>query len=405
MTRPSSGEDRPDNIPGPIGSAPDSISDVMDIVDHNLSQAAEKIGSLHSDDRKVGAQALISAALFAESSIEVGKRLEGLLSFMGTEGQVDKDSILHTFSAEIRKVLELQEALIGGTHDVVVVLDLEDYISFVNSAITEVTGYEVDGLSDIGFGQVVYEEDLQGVTDRLKKAKNSDNEPFEFRVVCLDGSIKWMLASTNILRDRGSPCGITVTMKDISQQKELEETNKKLATYDELTGLYSRNALITQLDKLRVSYRRYPMSMLVADIDDFKKTNDKYGHTFGDELLKVVSRILRNGSDEDTVIDGGNGLREMDFIARYGGDEFMIPLPEADEDAAAQVVQRMNDSFDLYNKTHEVPIYVSIGSATTNDVEGFNGLVDAADEEMYKVKRKRKRDKKKSNHLKSQLEE
>jgi diguanylate cyclase (GGDEF)-like protein/PAS domain S-box-containing protein len=387
MTRSGSGEDKPDQIPDSVVVGESgSINNVIDIVNRDVRTAAENIGSPNSLDRRMGAKALISAALLAEDSIEVGQRLARLLRIRGVEGQLDKDTVLHTFDEEIRKALELHEALIGGIHDIVVVLDLEDYISFVNPAITEVAGYEVDGLADMSFSQIVYADDLPEVTDRLNEAKNGINPPFEVRINCLDESVKWMLASTNILKSRGTSCGITVSMKDITRQKELEAELEKNSTHDSLTGALNRNGLGAMLADLRIS-RRYPISMIYIDIDGFKKFNDEHGHPAGDEVLKDVVSLLKSGTAGNSDLVNEKGLRESDIIARVGGDEFAIPLPETDAEEAAIIITRINNTFATYNDTNEDPVSISIGLSTVGIADDFDLLIKNADESMYTVKR------------------
>ena len=108
-----------------------------------------------------------------------------------------------------------------------------------------------------------------------------------------------------------------------------------LAFTDPLTGLLNRRGLEAELPKLLALARRYqaPVSVVMLDIDHFKRVNDTYGHPVGDEVLKRLGRILRAG------------VRQEDLAVRYGGDEFLLLLFGADRQAAKEVVERVRDRF------------------------------------------------------------
>ena len=114
-----------------------------------------------------------------------------------------------------------------------------------------------------------------------------------------------------------------------SLRQALEE-NRRLSIIDALTGVYNRRYLMEQLVKEVERSARYhhPLSLMLCDVDHFKRINDTYGHQCGDETLVQFSQSLRNC------------LRETDWISRYGGEEFVIVLPETNLSAAAQVAER-----------------------------------------------------------------
>ncbi len=122
-----------------------------------------------------------------------------------------------------------------------------------------------------------------------------------------------------------------VTFMYIQMVREAESSLALIATTDPLTGLYNRRYLLELVDYEIRQHKRTmkPLAFIILDIDDFKYINDKYGHLAGDEALRVSSKILQSE------------LREKDSIARWGGEEFLILLPETDLDSARDIAERL----------------------------------------------------------------
>ncbi len=159
----------------------------------------------------------------------------------------------------------------------------------------------------------------------------------------------------------------------------------ELAIRDELTGLYNRREMNRLLDEDVDRFNRYgrPVSLVMLDIDRFKRVNDTYGHPVGDQVLVQLSRIIR-----DTV-------RTVDRSIRYGGEEFAIILPETHEAEANKVAERLRvnvaeNAFDceLEDGTHkQISVTISLGLAEIpQDVVTQKALLVAADQALYAAK-------------------
>jgi diguanylate cyclase (GGDEF)-like protein/PAS domain S-box-containing protein len=162
--------------------------------------------------------------------------------------------------------------------------------------------------------------------------------------------------------------------------RELEEANdqlRKLAVTDELTGLRNRRSfeerLVMEFSMAR--RRKRELSVLLIDVDNFKMTNDRWGHAAGDEVLRRLGMILRTT------------VRLPDLPARYGGEEFVVLLPESGEESAMGLAKRVMQRVAAEEWENE-PLTISVGMAAMNEsLESGFQLVELADEALYAAKR------------------
>jgi diguanylate cyclase (GGDEF)-like protein len=165
--------------------------------------------------------------------------------------------------------------------------------------------------------------------------------------------------------------------------KEANDKLRELAIRDELTGLYNHRYFQDQLENEIVRVRRYkrPLSLLLLDLDFFKKVNDTHGHPAGDHVLRETGSTLLKL------------VRQSDTVARYGGEEFAIILPEtaaASAKVLAQRVRRGIEQLKISYKKKAIPITVSIGLACTDMAEddkmSRTEIISKSDQALYKAK-------------------
>jgi len=154
----------------------------------------------------------------------------------------------------------------------------------------------------------------------------------------------------------------------------------ELANVDVLTFLPNRRKIIVELQEEVIRSNRYgtPLSISILDIDHFKKVNDTYGHTTGDETLRSVAARLREH------------IRHPDVIGRYGGEEFLIVLPNSKAEAAAKQASRLcedirNTQIEANNKVLSVTVSIGIAQFRVGQ-ENWEGFLHRADEALYKAK-------------------
>jgi diguanylate cyclase (GGDEF)-like protein len=179
---------------------------------------------------------------------------------------------------------------------------------------------------------------------------------------------------------------ITKAMLRLSaMQAELLEANKKLndlAHFDVLTQIMNRRGYEDMLTRLWSSHKRQqqPLSLMLMDIDFFKKYNDNYGHIQGDECLRNVAQALK-----------GALKRPIDVLARYGGEEFVVLLPNTDLEGAKAVAENFIQAMANANIPHEYSdaaghVTLSIGINEASNEETSSNLLTKADEALYAAK-------------------
>lgn len=170
---------------------------------------------------------------------------------------------------------------------------------------------------------------------------------------------------------------VAVSLSGARMMKRLEE----LATRDGLTGLYNKRALLEMADSKIASAKRFAskLSVLIVDIDHFKKVNDTYGHDQGDIVLKGLGDILKKTK------------RTTDAVARFGGEEFVIVCEQTDKDGAFLLAERIREELEktrVQTPQGEICVTCSVGIATCPDVAtDWDSLFKAADEALYMSKR------------------
>lgn len=168
-------------------------------------------------------------------------------------------------------------------------------------------------------------------------------------------------------------------IKEIEVRAILAQAHE-IANTDVLTFLPNRRKIITTLQEEVIRSDRYktPLSLSVLDLDHFKKINDTYGHTSGDEALRSASACLRDQ------------IRHPDMIGRYGGEEFLIVLPNSESRAAAEQASRLVQKIrDLKVETHDHVFFVTISVGIAQfriGEENWEQFLHRADEALYKAK-------------------
>jgi len=167
---------------------------------------------------------------------------------------------------------------------------------------------------------------------------------------------------------------VLVALQDITARKKAEEYLRYLGTHDVMTGLYNRAFFDETLKQLEKE-RRDPISVIIIDLNNLKTTNDNYGHQVGDQLIRRTGEVLK-ASLEDGFI-----------AARIGGDEFILILPDTNEQTTRGMMERVESLVEMNNKFYREPeLSFSLGTATSDPGLTLERVITLADAEMYSNK-------------------
>jgi diguanylate cyclase (GGDEF)-like protein/PAS domain S-box-containing protein len=221
-------------------------------------------------------------------------------------------------------------------------------------------------------------------TALLHRASRHGTAEFEGWGVRRDGTRFWGSTVATALPDtEGNPSGYVLVTRDLTERKRMEDRLVVLATTDPLTGATNRRAGETCLKESFGAWQRYgkDFAVLMVDIDHFKAVNDRFGHDVGDEVLVAAVHCARSV------------LREADIVVRWGGEEFLMVLPDTGRDIAAMVAERLRRAIaDLriegYAQAGGIGATVSIGIGVPHPADAAAAdVVHRADGALYQAKR------------------
>jgi|AntRauTorckE6833_2_1112554.scaffolds.fasta_scaffold03414_4 diguanylate cyclase (GGDEF)-like protein/PAS domain S-box-containing protein len=206
-----------------------------------------------------------------------------------------------------------------------------------------------------------------------KSVKNWDEDWFWRK----DGSgFPVEIYATPLWQELGQVFGGVVTFRDISQRKRLEHELQQLAYHDQLTNLYNRRAFYELLEQEAERAKRYHtcFSLVMFDLDYFKKVNDTYGHDLGDQVLVRVAEIATER------------MRVNDAVCRWGGEEFMVLLPQTRLQQAGSLAEYFREKIQTEEFPQVKTVTVSLGVVEYQPGESLDQLTQRADAALYQAK-------------------
>lgn len=222
------------------------------------------------------------------------------------------------------------------------------------------------------------QEDGQVTMDVIneKSGRVLQGEPrmLELELCRCDGTRFEAEMSLNYIKLQGKRM-VQVIVRDVTDRKQMEDWLRYLNMHDKPTGLYNRNYFEEEMQRMQ-SGRFDPVGIVVCDVDGLKLVNDNMGHGAGDALLATVARILEKC------------FRNSDVVARIGGDEFAVLLPNCPSDTVEKACERIREMVIMHRlQMPPVPISLSIGWAVKKDSsQTMMEIFKAADNHMYKEK-------------------
>lgn len=274
--------------------------------------------------------------------------------------------------------------------DMVMRISFDGHILYVSPSCLRILGWTADQLGGTPALAGVNAEDRPQVEETVRALRQGEIEETRliYRTRHQQGGEIWLETALRATHDpnTGKIDGVVAISRDMTDHKDLQEKLAVMASQDGLTGLANRRHFD---DRLQEEWRRAeregtPLSLLMMDVDYFKRFNDQYGHQAGDGCLKALARVL---TDE--------ARRPADLAARYGGEEFVLLLPNTDEVGCALVAERVRQALGAVGVAHALNpptkrVTLSMGGATgwpTAETSGNPAsLVAAADKALYAAK-------------------
>jgi diguanylate cyclase (GGDEF)-like protein/PAS domain S-box-containing protein len=295
----------------------------------------------------------------------------------------------------------LHKFIVNNSPDMIYLLDQEGRFVFVNDRIETLLGYKQDEILGKHFSRLIFDDDVDLAKYTFHERRTGDRATrnTELRLRCKEGSGPHYVESRTVPIELNASgiysvnedkqkqfVGTYGVVRDISGRKQAEELIKYQFYHDLLTKLPNRTLFLDRLNMAMAQSRRNgkKLAILYLDMDRFKVINDSLGQFVGDELLKAVAQRLRNE------------LREADTLARVGGDEFNLLIPEINDvqdarNLAEKILRLTSEPFVIKDK--ELFISFSIGIAVyPTDGDTKDTLIKNADLAMYKVKSAGKND-------------
>ncbi len=268
-------------------------------------------------------------------------------------------------------------ALIEHSSDIIALIGAEGTILYESPSASRIVGYAPEELVGEKMFGWIHPDDLQNALNLFTQLLQEPGASVEveFRYLHKDGTWRWLEGTaTNLLAEPGVQA-LVANYRDVTKRKAVEEELRYLSTHDSLTGLYNRAYFEEELARLGRG-RFFPVSIVMADVDDLKTVNDRQGHAAGDKLLQQAAHVLRAA------------FRAEDVVARTGGDEFAVVLPGANVRAVEAALDRLTRSLVTCTAAHiKTPLHLSLGTATAKEGESLTETLKQADAHMYGKKR------------------
>lgn len=274
---------------------------------------------------------------------------------------------------------EMFRDLVENIGEVICTMDKDGRVTYVSPVVQQIAGYSPAEVVGRSIADFIHAEDLP-LIESVQTAVSGILERSEFRILTKSGETRWVSISSRPIPDGDRAVGLRAVIADITDRKQAEDQVKYQAYHDALTGLPNRRLLMDRFAMALAQRRRdhHPLAVMFLDLDRFKLVNDTGGHAVGDELLQRVAERLTKTT------------REGDTVARIGGDEFIVLLPEvAGVKETCEIAERTLERFrpPWVLAGHQFNVTASIGIAMyPQHGEDSETLLKNADTATYRAK-------------------
>lgn len=292
---------------------------------------------------------------------------------------------LKDLEEKLRESEEIHRLLADNATDVIWVMDLDGKFKYVSPSVEKLRGYTPEEVMLQSKEELLCEDSIEymekGLEDTIYAVKN--NLPFkifrgDMEQPCKDGTTVWTdLTVSGIYDKENNFLGLLGVSRDITERKKMEDEIRRLTEIDRLTQIYNRlkldSVIKSEMERSKRSNSHF--SIILMDIDRFKMVNDHYGHIVGDEVLKEIASIIKSS------------IRKIDTPGRWGGEEFLIILPESNLEGALNLAEKLRKKIEKHKFSKVGNLTSSFGVAEFENGISENELLKRADDGMYEAKK------------------
>ena len=291
--------------------------------------------------------------------------------------------LLESAEAERQKAVEaLRESeekyriLLDESSDPIFMFYADGTYRYVNRAFADGVGRRLDEIIGNKIWDVFPKDEADKRFAVVKWVfENGEMRVIEVRVPRTEGDRYYITTAKPILNEKNKVSSVICISKEITERKRMEDELRYISTHDSLTDLYNRHFFQTEMERIQGG-RLFPVSIVMADLDNLKGINDRHGHKTGDAIIIQAAELMKKN------------FRSEDIIARIGGDEFGVILTETGEIEVSNIIARFYNEIE---KQQDALFNLSLGWATAQESSSLVDIMHQADVRMYQEKAARKK--------------
>jgi len=268
------------------------------------------------------------------------------------------------------------KSLIDSSHDLISIYDIKTHkYLYANQAVLKINNCTLDTILTKKVTQIHPELTTEIVKHMFQQLDEKEKMTDVIKLTKYNGEEYYIHTTLQYGFYKSKKVVISLSI-DVTELKNAELQIKEMAIHDSLTNLYNRYKLDEYMLMQINHYKRYKenFSFIICDIDHFKKVNDTYGHSVGDEVLKSIAKKIQDS------------VRESDFVARWGGEEFAILLPNTVLNEAVEVTKKIHKAIDSMEHEKVGNVYISCGVSTFKEGDTQLSIFNRVDSALYEAK-------------------
>ncbi|MFZ5996419.1 MAG: diguanylate cyclase [Nitrospirota bacterium] len=328
---------------------------------------------------KLNRRLSISRAALEQARHELEERvMERTAELERVNADLRQEIIVRTWAEEaLRESEERYRDLFENANDLIQSVAPDGTFQYVNNAWRKALGYTEEEVSKLTIFNIIHPDCHAHCGEMFQRVMAGEViDKVEVVFVTKEGRTMTVEGSVNCNFVNGKLFATRAIFRDVTERKMMEEKLRDLAERDTLTNIYNRRKFYEVLERELQRSARYkiPLSLILFDIDDFKKVNDTFGHAMGDAVLVTATNIV------------SRNIRSTDVFARFGGEEFILLAPETELEGAVWLAEKIRKEIESQFFSAVGEVTVSIGVTELNENDIADSFIKRADDALYQAK-------------------